>query len=193
MSRRQTMIAAVVATPGIHMQEIAARLGLTTRPQLKSLATQLSQLCQAKKLRKDGILNGSISRPRYWPTPTSLIDGRTLHWADHNARKRLLAKPPTPKPAARETQAQKRARYASAQATVPKAKSQMRIVDPPRPKPSATVRNAQTVEDFRRRGGKIEYLPRHASSNPLLFDHGTPDVPVANRRPSFRHRAAPGR
>lgn len=193
MSRRQALIGLIVATPGLHMQELAALLGLTTKVQKKSLSTQLSQLCKAKKLRKDSILAGSISRPRYWPTPTSTIDGRTTFWAERRERLLKQPKPVAPPKPKHETRAQKRARYASEKARVPKVKSQLRIVDPPRPRPAAGLRPAQTVEEFQRRGGHIEYLPQAVSSNPLRFDHSATDVPIDQRRPSIRHQPAPFR
>lgn len=187
MSIRKAIIAAVIASPGIHAQEIAAILGITTRNQMKSLSTQLSAMCQAKKLRKDSILAGPISRPRFWPTPTSTTDGRTVYWAEYRARTGKPKDPYRHRRPKRETHKQKRAKYVSANARVPKVKSQLHIVDPPRPRSVAVPSNAQTVEDFVRDGGQIERLARHASSNPLRFVP-KPDPPNRQAR-SHRRKA----
>lgn len=196
MSRTQTMIALVIATPGIRGQEIAALMGLTTRDDIKSMTTQLSQLCKSKKLRKDGILAGSVSRPRYWPTEFSTVDLRS-HPSRHAKRsaaakvasaKRNAGKPPA------ETRAVRRARAAEARPRVKAIKAPRdRIIAPPRGPQGKPPPNTQSVAEFLQKGGQIQYLPPHASSNPLQFDHSATEVPIRNRRQATPVRPAPGR
>ncbi len=200
MSRTQQMIALVIATPGLTGQEIAALLGLTTRDAIKSMTTQLSQLCKAQKLRKDSILTGSVSRPRYWPTELSTVDRRRC--AEHHATRSAAAKRaavgrPQNMPGARHA-SRARATMRATIAAEARAKPKPAKVETPRfikPARISTPRphNAPSVEEFIKRGGRIDYLPQHASSNPLQFDHSATDVPIHNRRQATRVRPAPGR
>lgn len=194
MSQRKAMIAAVVEAPGIDMHGIASILGISGRNEVKSLATQLSRLCQIKKLRKDSVLMGNVSRPRYWPTDTSSRDMRSdpnrAHRRSAAAKVGAANRAAGTKP---ETRATLRAQIRADCKPAAKPAKRDRIIQQPRMTIKRPVAGAQTVEEFQARGGRVQVLAPHEASNPLRFDHSQAQVPMASRRPSTRCRPAPGR
>lgn len=190
MSTRQQMIAAVIAKPGITLSEIAIAIGKTERKARTGLSAQLSQLCKKKKLRKDTLHNGSPGAIRYWPTATSAIDGRSARKRPAKREATTTAQPQAAAP--RQSDATKRSGYASPKALPPKPASQVRIVDPPRERAPATpAGERETVEEFQKRGGRIEVLQPHACSpNSILrFDHAP--KPHGSPRPLSATRVRP--
>lgn len=191
MSTRQAMLAAVIATPGITLSQIAVAIGKTERKERMGLSAQLSQLCKKKKLRKDKLTNGSPGAVRYWPTETSAIDGRTAKKSAAKPQRKAATSAAQPA-APRLSDTAKRAGYASAKAMPPKPASQVRIVDPPREAVPAMPAGArESVAEFMARGGRVEILKPHACSpNSILrFDHSP--KPHASSRPPSGARVRP--
>ncbi len=189
MTRARAIVDALIASPGMTMRQVATAIGEDSRH--TAVAAQLSQLAKAGKLRRDSAHTGRSGR--YWPMPNATQDLRRKYSRDGKRPDRMQAarderavSAATPRP---ETRAQKRARYKSAQASVPRSASQVRIVAPQRPTASPKGR-AQTVEEFVAGGGPIERLSTFAASNPLRFDHSCTVTPVGRRRGSVCHKKA---
>lgn len=158
-----------------------------------AVAAQLSTMAKAGKLRRDA----NVSRGgRYWITDLAGKDmrsdpsraGRRTRAAKAGAAKRVLG----PKPETRDSMCARMHAEVLAKSR-PKPAPKARFIQPPQKSLKQRTVNAPTVDEFVRRGGRIEYLERHASSNPLLFDHSQTHVPIGKRQPSTRQRPAPGR
>lgn len=184
MSLSGDLQAAIVATPGLTLREVAGAVGLTTRGRITTIAALLSQLCKAGKLRKDSLLAvGATAHPRYWPTD---LTGQDLRVPRAGARKAAAPKPaPAPRVRAPDKPAHvpRNPRYAK-----PTATQQFQVVAPPRQPRPAGARAAETVAEFIARGGQVQQLPPHATSHPLRFDHADPAIPPGRRRASVHHR-----
>lgn len=185
MNTRAALQAAIVATPGMTLREVAAAVGQTSRQNVTGIAAQLSQLCKIGKLRKDSILVAG-AQPRYWPTQDTGKDLRAAR-----------AKPPPAAPRARDSNQKQNSPHFARPAHVlrtarpkPTAAQQFRIHPrtPPRtPRPSG-ARHPETVDEFIARGGKVQRLDPHAASKPLRFDHRNPCTPIGRRRAVVVHR-----
>lgn len=176
---------AVLANPGITLREIAAALGIGPRAKLTSISARLTQLCELNKLRRDVI--GSRHHPsRFWPTDITAVDLRELRRKPGDPVQRKIAGQRARRQAKAATVA------ASQKAHKPSPRSQVRIVDPPRPpKLPHNGTQPETVEQFLARGGQIQRLSFGQCNNDLRFDHsGT--TTFEQRRPVVRAYPAAG-
>lgn len=162
MSRAQAIIEAVVKNPGLTTREVGDALGLHWASAVNVVCSQLLQLVQAGKLRREG----SFKNYRYYPTKLSLVDKR------FGPRQGRDAAPKRRRPALKAaTGAAKR--YASPLAREPKPASKIAIgvhapKPPPPPRAAAHPAGAfETVDEFLARGGKVQRLPNGASAHPL--------------------------
>lgn len=191
MNTRAALQAAIIATPGLTLRELAAAVGQTSRANITGIAAQLSQLCKIRKLRKDGITGpGRSANPRYWPTDLTGLDLRTL--------RTLRATQPAPAaPAPRPPKVEKPAhvlRPAPARPgpqrsrPTPAQQFTIRSLAPPRTQRPPGATHRETVDEFIARGGRVQVLDPYATSNPLRFDHGNTGVHTARRRAVANHR-----
>jgi hypothetical protein len=195
-SIRQRIIAAVVASPGITLRQIATTLGYGPRADVKSLGAQLSQLCTSGKMRRQTVHTPAAGRAvatGYWPTDTAQVDERQLKRKPGTEQERRAESKRRQRAARRESDAQKRARYTSNRATPPTEAQQFRIAEPPRPRAPATPANGrETVDEFLRRGGHIQALPTgYCPGSPLRFDHSGNHTRAQSARPCATKRNAP--
>lgn len=170
MSISQDIQRAVLDKPGMTMRQTAEAIGRGDRAGVQGVSAQMSQLCKAGKLRKDSVY-ALTGVPRYWPTDSTLTDGReTRYTAIRKPPRPVAAKPAPPrKQVAQVIRAPIKAAPPSAPKPVPKPtpKQQPRCLRPlirPRPMPNG---DAETVEQYQARGGVIERLPPSATSTPL--------------------------
>lgn len=166
MSLRQDIIAAVIATPGLQTRQLCEAMGLPL-DMIPAISAHLSQLCFVKKIRNERCPPGKGRT--YWPTPLSTVDLRSLSKNPGSKRAKREAKvvagllPAVPKPRPPRTT------YTSQKATKPGATSQITVTRPPKTPPRAAAHAGDdTVEKFLKRGGVIQKLHPHASSNPLM-------------------------
>lgn len=177
----QDIIRAVVKTPGMAPRQIGDALGLNWTASVSVMSALLQQLCKAGKLER----KGKPRAYRYYPTDLSLLDMRS--------GKRMAKPPAKPKPArVRKAAVPKPALSARKPQPKPTAAQQLQIVPK---KPDVTTAappraTRETVDEFLRRGGRIERLPNGASADPLRITRA--DIDAANwRRREQRNNESP--
>lgn len=178
MNIRQSIIATVIAQPGLTTRQICVAMGQPLK-MITAISANLHQLCGVAKLRSEKIPHEKGNT--YWPTERATVDLRTMFRKPDSRRARREAMvvagvlPATPTP-----RGQQRA-YTSTKASKPKPGSHFVITRPPLPPPIPGRKQAETVDHFRKRGGVIQMLQPHESSHPLRHIHAA-DTASKNRQ-----------
>lgn len=185
MTRARAIVEALIARPGMTLREVAAAIGEQSRS--TAVSAQLSQLAKVGKVRRDSSI--TTSGGRYWPTDISRQDlrssySRTGKRPDRMAKARAERAAKTVRAPVRTVPTPSQPKAATRPETLPR-------LLPARPKPAPLP--DVSVQDFLRKGGRIEYLSPHECSQPLRFDHSQTHVPIGKRRPNTRTRPAVGR
>lgn len=170
MSVRQDIQRAILDKPGLTMRQVAEAIGRGDRAGVQGVSAQLSQLCKVGKLRKDSVY-ALTGVPRYWPTDSTLTDGRETRYTAIRKPARPVATKPAP---ARKQVAQViRAPIKAAPKPAPKPtlQQQPRCLRPLRHQRAMPNGQAETIPEFEARGGVIERLPPSATSTPLRFSY----------------------
>lgn len=183
---RQELQAYVLANPGKKLREITTGIGITDRDGITHAGAQLYQLVRGGFLRNE-VVPGQLRGFRYFPTATTLTSVRqtvTPEQLAENARTRELRKRDSKRAKRRLSAAQQQAFYANA----PVAPTSVRApIAPAPPKAARPAAKVETVEEFLKRGGRVQRLASHDTSHPLRYDHSHG---AALNRPHRRARVA---
>lgn len=187
MSIRRALEAFVLANPGTKLREIAHGCGITDRKAITNAGAQLAQLVNAGRLRAEKPI-GQFHGLQYFPTelagqykPRPSAEEIAANARAREERKRFKARQ------RRLTAAQQQAFYSTAPQPPARASSAAPDVLAPPKRPAKPAAAAETVEEFQRRGGRIQRLNAFETSNPLKFDHSHG---AALNRPHRRARVA---
>ena len=187
MSIRRALESFVMANPGSKLREITHGCGITDRKAITNAAAQLAQLVNFGRLRAEKPI-GQFHGLKYYPTeltgqykPRPTLEESAGKARARDERKRVKAKQ------RRLSAAQQQAFYSTAPQPPPRTASAAPDVLAPPKRPAKPAAEAETVEEFKRRGGRIQRLGAFETSNPLKFDHSHG---AALNRPHRRARVA---
>ena len=187
MSIRRALESFVMANPGSKLREIAHGCGITDRKAITNAGAQLAQMVNFGRLHAEKPI-GQFHGLQYYPTelsgqykPRPTAEEIAANTRAREERKRFKAKQ------RRLTSAQQQAFYSTA--PQPPARSTAAPHDPLQPpaRPAKPAAEAETIEEFQRRGGRIQKLGPFETSTPLKFDHSHG---AARNRPHRRARVA---
>lgn len=184
---RRALESFVLANPGSKLREIAHGCGITDRKAITNAGAQLAQLVNFGRLRAEkpiGQFHGLKYYPneltgQYKPRPTAEESAAKARAREE--RKQFKARQ------RRLTAAQQQAFYSTAPQPPARTASAAPDVLAPPTRPAKPAAVAETVEEFQRRGGRIQRLGAFETSNPLKFDHSHG---AALNRPHRRARVA---
>lgn len=184
---RRALESFVLANPGSKLREIAHGCGITDPKAIKNAHSQLAQLISAGRLRAEKPI-GQFHGQKYYPTdltgqykPRPTPEESAAKARAREERKQFKARQ------RRLSAAQQRALYSTAPQPPARSASAAPDVLAPPARPAKPAAEAETVEEFQRRGGRIQKLGAFETSNPLKFDHSHG---AALNRPHRRARVA---